>query len=39
VDKKSGHGAGKPLRMKIEEQADKLGFAAFSLGLKWKGKN
>ncbi|MBW0493637.1 hypothetical protein O181_033352 [Austropuccinia psidii MF-1] len=36
VDLKAGHGAGKSTEMKIKEAADKLGFVAFSLDLKWK---
>ncbi|KAJ2925832.1 hypothetical protein H1R20_g11259, partial [Candolleomyces eurysporus] len=37
VDKKSGHGAGKSTKKKIEESADKWSFVAHSLGLEWKG--
>ncbi|OBZ71845.1 Prolyl endopeptidase [Grifola frondosa] len=33
IDKKSGHGAGKSTEKRIQEAADKLGFAVQSLGL------
>nr|ACQ65797.1 prolyl oligopeptidase [Conocybe apala] len=36
VDKKAGHGAGKPLQLKIREQADKWGFVAQSFQLVWR---
>ncbi|KAF6762498.1 prolyl oligopeptidase [Ephemerocybe angulata] len=36
VDKKSGHGAGKSTKKRIEESADKYSFIAQSLGLVWK---
>jgi len=37
IEKKAGHGAGKSTEKKIQEAADKWGFVAQSLGLKWKG--
>jgi len=36
IDKKAGHGAGKATEQKIKEAADKWGFVAQSLGLKWR---
>ncbi|KAF7969402.1 hypothetical protein HWV62_27391 [Athelia sp. TMB] len=36
IDKKAGHGAGKATEQRIKEAADKYGFIAQSLGLKWK---
>ncbi|KAI0069251.1 prolyl oligopeptidase [Artomyces pyxidatus] len=36
IDKKAGHGAGKATEQKIKENADKWGFVAQSLGLKWR---
>ncbi|KAG6809347.1 hypothetical protein H0H92_000596 [Tricholoma furcatifolium] len=38
VDKKAGHGAGKSTEKRIQEAADKWGFVAQSLGLKWKDR-
>ncbi|KAG6331834.1 hypothetical protein ID866_7256 [Astraeus odoratus] len=37
IDKKAGHGAGKATEKRIQDAADKWGFAAQSLGLKWQG--
>ncbi|KAF8883417.1 prolyl oligopeptidase [Infundibulicybe gibba] len=36
VDKKAGHGAGKSTEKRIKEAADKWGFVAQSMGLKWQ---
>jgi len=36
VDTKSGHGAGKSTEKRIQEAADKWGFAAQTLGLEWR---
>jgi len=36
IDRKAGHGAGKPTAKVIEEEADKLAFVMFNLGLDWK---
>lgn len=36
IEKKAGHGAGKATEQKIKEAADKWGFVAQSIGLKWK---
>ncbi|KZP21737.1 hypothetical protein FIBSPDRAFT_740187 [Athelia psychrophila] len=36
IDTKSGHGAGKATEQRIKEAADRYGFIAQSLGLKWK---
>ncbi|KIL67398.1 hypothetical protein M378DRAFT_74086 [Amanita muscaria Koide BX008] len=38
VDKKAGHGAGKSTEKRIQEAADKWGFAAQSMGLVWKDR-
>ncbi|EJD00885.1 prolyl oligopeptidase [Fomitiporia mediterranea MF3/22] len=35
IEKKAGHGAGKSTEQRIKEAADKLGFIAQTLGLKW----
>ncbi|KAA1465945.1 prolyl oligopeptidase [Dentipellis sp. KUC8613] len=35
IEKKAGHGAGKATEQRIKEAADKWGFVAQSLGLKW----
>ncbi|KAI5122174.1 hypothetical protein M0805_007071 [Coniferiporia weirii] len=35
IDQKAGHGAGKSTEQRIKEAADKFGFAAQSIGLKW----
>lgn len=37
IEKKAGHGAGKSTEQRIKEAADKLGFVAQSMGLKWYG--
>jgi len=39
IDKKVGHGAGKATEQRIKEAADKWGFVAQSLGLKWRDLN
>ncbi|KAH7890841.1 prolyl oligopeptidase [Phlebopus sp. FC_14] len=36
IDKKAGHGAGKATEKRIQDAADKWGFVAQSLGLKWQ---
>ncbi|KAN0088402.1 Prolyl oligopeptidase, N-terminal beta-propeller domain containing protein, partial [Tylopilus felleus] len=36
IDKKAGHGAGKSTEKRIQDSADKWGFVAQSLGLKWQ---
>lgn len=35
IDRKAGHGAGKPVEKVIDEEADKLAFLMFNLGMKW----
>ncbi|MFK7799885.1 MAG: prolyl oligopeptidase family protein [Aureispira sp.] len=35
IDRKAGHGAGKPTKKVIEEEADKLAFLMFNLGVNW----
>lgn len=35
IDRKAGHGAGKPIKKVIEEEADKLSFLFFNLGVNW----
>ncbi|EIM85490.1 prolyl oligopeptidase [Stereum hirsutum FP-91666 SS1] len=35
IEKKAGHGAGKATEQKIKEAADKWGFVAQTMGLKW----
>lgn len=35
IDRKAGHGAGKPTQKVIEEEADKLAFLMFNLGVNW----
>lgn len=37
IDKKAGHGAGKATEKRIQDAADKWGFVAQSMGLKWQG--
>ncbi len=36
IDRKAGHGAGKPTKKVIEEEADKLAFLLFNLGVNWE---
>nr|E2JFG1.1 RecName: Full=Prolyl oligopeptidase A [Amanita bisporigera]ADN19204.1 prolyl oligopeptidase [Amanita bisporigera] len=38
VDKKAGHGGGKSTEKRLQEAADKWGFAAQSMGLAWKDR-
>lgn len=35
IDTKAGHGAGKPVAKTIEEEADKLAFLMFNMGMIW----
>jgi prolyl oligopeptidase len=35
IDRKSGHGSGKPVTKVIEEEADKIAFLMFNLKMKW----
>jgi len=39
IDKKAGHGAGKATEKRIQDAADKWGFVAQSLGLKWQNES
>jgi prolyl oligopeptidase len=36
VDRKAGHGAGKPIEKVIEEETDKTAFLMYNLGMTWK---
>ncbi|KAH9963773.1 prolyl oligopeptidase [Russula dissimulans] len=36
IDKRTGHGAGKPTETRIKDPADKWGFVAQSMGLLWR---
>ncbi|WMX13647.1 MULTISPECIES: prolyl oligopeptidase family protein [unclassified Aureispira] len=35
IDRKAGHGSGKPITKVIEEEADKIAFLMFNLKMKW----
>ncbi|MCH2020960.1 MAG: prolyl oligopeptidase family serine peptidase [Saprospiraceae bacterium] len=35
IDRKAGHGSGKPIKKVIEEETDKIAFLMFNLGMDW----